>query len=385
MKFDKNDTLSIKGIAITFMLMHHSFMSADRFSGFEVNFYPFSQYTITTLSNFLKICVGMYVFLSGYGLTVSLKKYGGASLSGRQYKDYLYRRIWKLMAGFWVIYLLGFIISFIMINRPVEVYFPKGASTGIYSMLIDMSGLAYLFNTPTLNGTWWYMTLAIFIILVLPFIARLSEKYGPMLTMLLCIFIPRIVSFYVQLQPDKQANISRWFFAVVLGIICAQYDLFARAKGWMITKNKYISKLIKFILYTAVLTGLYIARVSLHKKGYSSMAYELTDNVIPVFVVYYCYEFVVGIPGLRQILCFLGKHSMNIFLLHTFIRQYLFREFIYSFKHFALITLVLLLTSLAASVVIELLKKITRFNKLVSLVDGKIQASVRKGTENGQQ
>ena len=152
----------------------------------------------------------------------------------------------------------------------------------------------------------------------------------------------------------------------------------------MITKNKFISKLIKFILYTAVLIGLYIARVSLHKKGYSSMAYELTDNVIPVFVVYYCYEFVVGIPGLRQILCFLGKHSMNIFLLHTFIRQYLFREFIYSFKHFALVTLVLLLTSLAVSVVIELLKKVTRFNKLVGFVDGKIQASVRKGTKNGQ-
>ena len=61
------------------------------------------------------------------------------------------------------------------------------------------------------------MTLAIFIILVLPFIANISKKYGPMLTMLLCIFVPRIISFYVQLQPDHKANISRWFFAAVLG------------------------------------------------------------------------------------------------------------------------------------------------------------------------
>ena len=76
MKFDKNDTLAIKGIAIMFMIQHHGFLSPDRFEGLTVSFTPFSQTFIVTISNFLKICVGMYVFLSGYGLTVSLKKYG---------------------------------------------------------------------------------------------------------------------------------------------------------------------------------------------------------------------------------------------------------------------------------------------------------------------
>lgn len=381
MTFDKKDTLAIKGIAILFMIQHHGFLSADRFEGFTVDFFPFSQAAVVTFSNFLKICVGMYVFLSGYGLTISLKKYSSDySLKGSQYKDFLYRRLWKLMTGFWVIYLLGFIISLIVTQRPIEVYFSKGVFTGIYSMLADITGLAYLFNTPTLNGTWWYMTLAIFIILVLPFIARLTKKHGPLLTILLCIFIPRIVSFYVQLQPDSKANISRWFFAAVLGVICAQYDLFARAKGFMITRNRIVSKLIKFVVLTGVLVLLYFTRVMLHKKGYSSMAYELTDNIIPIFVVYYCYEFIVGIPGIRQIFVFLGKHSMNIFLLHTFIRQYLLREFVYSFRHFALVTLVVLVLSLAVSIVIELLKKLLRFNKLVEFVDKKISAGVLERT-----
>lgn len=381
MTFDKKDTLAIKGIAILFMIQHHGFLSADRFEGFTVDFFPFSQAAVVTFSNFLKICVGMYVFLSGYGLTISLKKYSSDySLKGSQYKDFLYRRLWKLMTGFWVIYLLGFIISLIVTQRPIEVYFSKGVFTGIYSMLADITGLAYLFNTPTLNGTWWYMTLAIFIILVLPFIARLTKKHGPLLTILLCIFIPRIVSFYVQLQPDSKANISRWFFTAVLGVICAQYDLFARAKGFMITRNRIVSKLIKFVVLTGVLVLLYFTRVMLHKKGYSSMAYELTDNIIPIFVVYYCYEFIVGIPGIRQIFVFLGKHSMNIFLLHTFIRQYLLREFVYSFRHFALVTLVVLVLSLAVSIVIELLKKLLRFNKLVEFVDKKISAGVLERT-----
>ena len=349
MKFDKNDTLAVKGLAILFMIQHHGFLSPDRFEGMTVNFSPFSQLDIVTISNFLKICVGMYVFLSGYGLTISLKKYGNdGTLSGRQYKDYLYRRLWKLMTGFWVLYLLGFIFSIFINSRVETVYFSKDITTGIYSIFTDFTGLAYLFNTPTLNGTWWYMTLAIFIILVLPFIANMSRKYGPMFMMLLCIFVPRIISFYVQLQPDSKANISRWFFAAVLGVVFAQ----------------------------ALLIGLYYMRVMLHKKGYSSNAYELTDNIIPVYIVYYCYEFIVGIPGLRQVLCFLGVHSMNIFLLHTFIRQYFLREFVYSVQHFALVTLLVLALSLAISVIIELIKKYSGFNKMVGYIDKKIAEKV---------
>ena len=274
--------------------------------------------------------------------------------------------------GYWVIYVIFFIVSLIAVSRPMTIYFSDDIFSGIYSIFIDITGLAYIFNTPTLNGTWWYMSLAIFIIAVVPFISWLSKKYGAGIAMLLCIFVPRIITFGVQLTGEVSFSISRWFFAVVLGVICAQYDILARAKSFTITKNKYLSKLIKFILYTALLLFLVYSRIYMHKSGYSKSAYELTDNIIPVFVVYYCYEFLTDIPVLRQVLMFLGKHSMNIFLLHTFIRQYLLKEFVYSFHHFALITLAVLILSLAISVVIELLKKYTGFNKLVDLVDKKI-------------
>ena len=67
---------------------------------------------------------------------------------------------------------------------------------------------------------------------------------------------------------------------------------------------------------------------------------------------------------------------MNIFLLHTFIRQYFLREFVYSVRHFALVTLVVLVLSLAISVVIELIKKYSGFNKFVGFVDKKIAEKV---------
>ena len=43
---------------------------------------------------------------------------------------------------------------------------------------------------------------------------------------------------------------------------------------------------------------------------------------------------------------YLGKHSMNIFMIHTFIFAYFYRDFIYSFKYPILIFLVLLVFSL---------------------------------------
>lgn len=379
MKFDKNDTLAVKGIAIMLMIQHHGFLSTDRFDKYDVLFTPFSQSFIVTLSSFMKICVGMYVFLSGYGLAISLRKYSPEyKLQKKQYEDYLFRRSFKLMAGFWLIYVLAFIINLIYNQRPISIYFSKGIARGVYDMLIDMSGLAYLFRTPTLCGTWWYMTLALFIIIFLPFAARMMKKYGPALLLLFVVFVPRIVSFCVQLEADNKTNITHWFFAAALGLVCAEYDLLARAKAFTITKNKIISKLIKFVVLTGVLAGLYFVRVMLTKSGRSEAAYELTDNIIPAYVIYYCYEFITGIPVLRQILAFIGKHSMNIFLLHTFVRLYILADFVYSFRHFALVSLVVLAISLAISVLLELCKKYLGFNRLVSFVDGKIAKSLEK-------
>lgn len=59
---------------------------------------------------------------------------------------------------------------------------------------------------------------------------------------------------------------------------------------------------------------------------------------------------------LNRFLKFVGNHSFNIFLFHTFIYGMYFREFIYSLKHPLLIWLSLLLMCLNISVLIEKLK-----------------------------
>ena len=78
----------------------------------------------------------------------------------------------------------------------------------------------------------------------------------------------------------------------------------------------------------------------------------------------------IKLPDLiSNLLEFVGKHSMNIFLFHTFIYYYWFRDFIYASRNPIVIYLLLLLICLLVSVGIELLKKIIRFNIMVNHID----------------
>ena len=371
-KFSKDDTLAVKGIAILIMMQHHCFRNASLFANYDVSFYPFSESLIVPISNFFKICVGMFVFLSAYGLTVSLKKYDSQySLNSKQYTDYLNTRLVKLMWGYWFVFILSQILTIFIAPEHTMRYFENGMFRGAFNVFVDFLGLSNLFGTISLNNTWWYMTLAVFIVLVVPFIAKALKKYNILFVGLVCLFLPRIINITKDFRVGELANCYRWVFAILLGIIFAKYNLLPKLKDFMITNNKVLSKIIKFVIATAILVGFYMARTAF-KGTYANYCFEISDGVIPTFVVYYCYEFIVGIPIIRQMLMFFGKHSMNIFLLHTFIRHYWFPEFTYSFRHFALISLVLFAVSLGASIVIEGIKKLIGYDKLLHFVVNKI-------------
>lgn len=108
MSFTKKDTLVVKGVAIMMMVLHHLFRKPDLFKDFDVSFFPLSQSLAVDISSFFKICVSIFVFLSAYGLTYSLKKYSSDTvISGRQYASYLNTRLIKLMSGFWFVFIVS--------------------------------------------------------------------------------------------------------------------------------------------------------------------------------------------------------------------------------------------------------------------------------------
>lgn len=366
MSFTKKDTLVVKGVAIMMMVLHHLFRKPDLFKDFDVSFFPLSQSLAVDISSFFKICVSIFVFLSAYGLTYSLKKYSSDTvISGRQYASYLNTRLIKLMSGFWFVFIVSQIGCLFFSPERNQAYFNHGIIQGVFKFVIDFLGLENLFGTTTLNNTWWYMTLAIFIVLVVPFIARLTKRYNALFVCLMIIFLPRLLDFTREFRIGATSNCIRWMFITFLGVIFAQYNVLPRMKAFMITKNKYVSKTLKLIISLAIL--LIMFKVSLNfSNGFRANTYEIIDGIVPVFVIYFIYEFICDIPGLSQILMFFGKHSMNIFLFHTFIRYYWFEDFTYSFHNWLVIFAVLFGISLGISIVIEFVKKLIRYDKLTA-------------------
>lgn len=142
--FDKQMTGIIKGVAILFMLLLHCYQD-----NYDVSL-DFS-YSLTGYSGFFKLCVGMYVFMVGYGYAFSKTKdlrYG-------------FQHIKKLLKSFWVI-LFVFTLPFC---------FREVLNDDFKTLFYNLFGIDSHYNWYS-----WFVYFFIYAMLVMPFISRFSIK-----------------------------------------------------------------------------------------------------------------------------------------------------------------------------------------------------------------
>ncbi len=344
--FEKRDTLAVKGVAILSLLFYHLFESEELLVTLNVNHAPFSREVFLIFSGFGNICVAVFVFLSAYGITKGLmadEEEGAYTLSKSLRKAG--KRCLKLVLGFVALYVSVNVLWFSRFDYGK--LYGEGWQGGVFA-LIDLLGLAQIFGTPTLNMTWWYMKLAILIIFLVPLVYLPVKKAGKYL-IVPALLLPSVF----QMDADTQ----RYYFVMLFGAVAA-------SERWL---EKLLSLKIK--KYWKFLSGLVILVLSvLFRQNFMVHTYFLwiADAPIALFLCWFIAEFLAGIPGLSRALVFLGKYSMNMFLVHTFFYMSLFRGFIYSFHYAGVIFLILTAVSLAYSVVLELMKGGVRllYNKL---------------------
>lgn len=352
--FSKADTLLLKGVAIIMMMYHHCFLDETRFEGHEINPTPFTMETLMQTSNFCKLCVAIFVFLSAYGMTISLKKINkDMNLSADEFTSYTKKRFFNLMHGWLFVFLFSQVFSFFMNRYQIEKYGPDLAE-GIVYFLLDGLGVADLFGTPTLVATWWYMSFAIVIIIIFPLLILLYKKIGSVGTLLFAAIMPRIIK--VNYEPMED-----WFLVIIFGIIFADCNLLVRMKEKKFTDKVIWDKAIKLLLCFLLLQ----LGVFLREDCELGFFFEFRHGILCLLVIYVIYEFLPDIKYLNTMLIFIGKHSMNMFLIHTFIRHVYFNDFTYSFKYPVLIVAVLFSISLVISILIEQMKKWIGYNRLV--------------------
>lgn len=91
--FSLTDTLFAKGIALCLLLLHHLFYEKS---------YPFSAFLGRSVwvdaAAAAKVCVAVFLILSGYGLTKSFER------KNASYARFTFNHIAKLYAGFWFVF-----------------------------------------------------------------------------------------------------------------------------------------------------------------------------------------------------------------------------------------------------------------------------------------
>ena len=364
MKFTKEHTMQMKGIAIIILLFHHCFLNAQRWATvpyeklattkgwgyYPISFAPFSSHTIQYLASFSKICVAMFVFMTGYGMWVSYE----SQKKKTTMSNYIKKRMVTLMTGFLIIFVVTEVLA-IPTGRFIEVYGHDFRS--VVYMIIDALGLAKLLGTPLFCLTWWYMSLAIVLIMIFPFVHSIMEKYQ-WLVVVASIIVPRACGF------GQSTDLFRYLLAYTLGMYFAQHDLLARIKEKFMEQN-VAGKLLSLIVS---LIGLAVI-IKCRQNAWIGWKYlDFWDGFAAMYVIIISYIYILNGKWIVKGLGFLGKHSMNIFLIHSFYRDVFFHEFTYSFYYAWLDYIVLMAISLVTSIVLEWFKKLIRYEKFIDWV-----------------
>lgn len=324
----KDNSLILKGGAILMMLIHHLFYIQNGLFD-DVHLFG-NHYLVQEVGIFCKLCVAIFVFLSGYGLMISYKRQELEPL------HFYKHRFKKLYLNYWFIWIVFVPIGVFIFHRTFgEVY---GSHTLIKAVL-EFFGIYHLFGGYGYNPTWWFYSCIIVLYLLFPFLRRLMCKWPYLMASLLFVlplfsFLPIFRSFAYYLLP----------FVIGMGIACVPTSAFERISSGQV-----------------IITLLGLALV----RNFAGNLRSVTDTLLCVGMALLVTK--INAPSwLNKAFASLGRHSMNIFLFHTFIYYYWFGDIIYATRNPILIFLSLLIVCYCISMLLELIKRIIGFNRLFS-------------------
>lgn len=333
-KLSLNDTQVLKGVALLLLLCHHCWYTGE---GFD-DVFVFGKPVFQQIGVFCKLCVSLFVFLSGYGLTVGAMKDNGVGKVVNFYR----KRYFKLMVNYWFIWLLFVPLGVFVFDRTFPAVYGENY---VFKALADFFGLHNIivghFNG--YNPTWWFYGCIILLYLSYPLIWKYRDYW--FLLILFALLTPVLGKFL------RNGGAFKYLLPFVCGMSYAYLKI---PIGNVKISGKFFLTIIFFLLCA------YRFFIS------NAIAW---DSVIIVWGVY-LYKCFLPMKNFYVALSFLGRHSFNIFLFHTFIYVYYFHDYIFWSRNPILIFATLLMVSIIISVLIEKLKEVLKINYLQKILVG---------------
>lgn len=332
--FTIKHTQIAKGIAILLMVYHHLFVIPERLNCAYFALPNVFGYDVqSVIANFSKICVCIFVFLSGIGLFYSLSREKSIFA---MYKKVGLKAL-SFMMNFWVIALL---------------VYPIGLMMGFFTLDFDCIIKVVFADYPSVME-WWFVRQYIVLLILAPiFVGVFTNKNLFRKTISLCVFctfwlLIKMLTKFGFIHTDSIFSSYFCFFqniscvlTFIVGIITAKFNLYSLYSR--IPHNKLVSLL-------CIIMGC-LCRFAFSNNPTSMM---IDFFVVPLFI--FGTTTLLVNTNVSKLFEYFAKHSTNIWLTHTFWCYYFFQDIVIKPYYSILIYIWLLGLSLLSSYIINLI------------------------------
>lgn len=301
----KEKSTMIKGIAIILMIAHHLFAFPERILE------PSEYFSIPIFDNsiayyigvFSRICVGIYLFLSGYGLYI---KY-----SNEKNFKWILKKIKSFLVNYWLVIGLVFIPLGIILGKY---------NISIKELILNATCIKISFIT-----SWWFVRIYIELLLIFPIIIKLS-KISLFNNIVTFVIIPIIftkmridLNFISNPLLNVIYEITTYIPLIGNGVIFAKFDLFSK---FNMVENKI--NLDKVLVNLFILIIVFIIRTIKPGLFYMDL----------LFVPFFIYSTINLINlncfiRVKTVLLYLGVNSTNLWLIHDILIEKYFQKLVY--------------------------------------------------------
>lgn len=332
----KQESQELKGVAILLMLFLHLFSNESDAASCSNLFY-IGGVPLVHLMTRMANPVPFYVILSGYGLYATWQKGDKRRWS----------RLLNLGLHYWLI-----LLFFVLIGAFLVPWKYPGTP---YTVIENLTA----FNT-SYNSEHWFLFPYVLLAVTSPFLFKWCGRKN-LFFVLVCILALHGVSHILYIRISDLFMISRnnhflisgygerylYVFMLLYHPILYGSLLLNFLLGALACKNNWFKRcadrsLIKWAWLLLIL--LCVVRCSIKTGAF---------HYIYVFVFIWIWQQMMRPKWLNTFLAYMGKHSMNMWLIHSFFCYHIFHDWVYGFRYPILIFCVLLLMSYLSSCIIN--------------------------------
>lgn len=353
----KKDTKALYGIAILLMIFHHCFCIPARLNNDYISILGAKWEIETKLAWVGKLCVAIYAFISGYGLSVISRKVVDLSWKNQFKRDFkrIKEQLCKFYSKFWLVFVIFVPIGCLFFERKYNLsYIVKGLLFGAYYC-----------------GEWWYVRQYLVLLILFPIvdfaISYIEKEKKYLIAIEMSLLIIGIAILRIKFWDSVVASVFLWCINTFGGTYICIFIL-----ACLIARYRVFEKLDEKFCLKSPMIILGVLGVMLVRYIIVRYASQSSCDIIlgPVFI-YFATCFLhsgMGRKVIIPVLEVLGKYSTYMWLTHTFWLYYYFQPIALMPKISVLIFLWVTLLSFVTAYILNQIYEI--ITKLVKRRDG---------------